>query len=199
MILLSVGISTHTPLARRDWLAVGIDRNGRISTHTPLARRDYTLTSSAEDHAISTHTPHAGRDRLFADCLQNLFISTHTPHAGRDKLVFKLNKNGVNFYSHAPCGARHKLHSPNSSSAGFLLTRPMRGATDETTESLQSFLISTHTPHAGRDVRCILQKSASKHFYSHAPCGARPHERHILPIQQIFLLTRPMRGATCLC
>ena len=56
----------------------------------------------------------------------------------------------------------------------FLLTRPMRGATGTSDiDSLDAF-ISTHTPHAGRDVLV---------FYAF---------RHELA----FLLTRPMRGAT---
>ena len=35
-----VGISTHTPLARRDRIFGSAVYNFHISTHTPLARRD---------------------------------------------------------------------------------------------------------------------------------------------------------------
>ena len=34
------------------------------------------------------------------------------------------------------------------------------------------------------------------HFYSHAPCGARPSRRLNINPRRRFLLTRPMRGAT---
>ena len=33
--------------------------------------------------------------------------------------------------------------------------------------------ISTHTPHAGRDENCQIRRSGWCDFYSHAPCGAR--------------------------
>ena len=36
----SISISTHTPLARRDVICVAIGEFDNISTHTPLARRD---------------------------------------------------------------------------------------------------------------------------------------------------------------
>ena len=111
-----------------------------------------------------------------------------------------------------------KNWSETLSETAFLLTRPMRGATtanimiDERSSIsthtphagrdrtrhlfLLSNNISTHTPHAGRDrVFCII-KLLLKHFYSHAPCGARQciARQHFLVIE--FLLTRPMRGAT---
>mgnify|MGYP001347474644 CR=1 FL=1 len=55
----------------------------------------------------------------------------------------------------------------------FQLTRPMRGATYTATSPLKNLLISTHTPHAGRDRKACLS------FRSF-----------------LFQLTRPMRGAT---
>ena len=33
-------------------------------------------------------------------------------------------------------------------------------------------IISTHTPHAGRDAQRKLIDDAAPNFYSHAPCGA---------------------------
>ena len=80
------------------------------------------------------------------------WISTHTPHAGRDILF------GISTVS------------PST----FLLTRPMRGATD----------IVIYTGYYPYD------------FYSHAPCGARQSTQRHLNYMQQFLLTRPMRGAT---
>ena len=100
-------------------------------------------------------------------------ISTHTPHAGRDVLVFSPMNSFQYFYSHAPCGARRghlypyqlhcgflltrpmrgatKLESEKRFTDVFLLTRPMRGATLFDSESDIMYVISTHTPHAGRD------------------------------------------------
>ena len=56
--------------------------------------------------------------------------------------------------------------------------------------------ISTHTPHAGRDRGVMADGEISDNFYSHAPCGARRRfVLHQFPCKA-FLLTRPMRGAT---
>ena len=58
------GISTHTPLARRDRRGVEVIPITIISTHTPLARRDADQLDVAQGEAISTHTPLARRDVL---------------------------------------------------------------------------------------------------------------------------------------
>ena len=60
--------------------------------------------------------------------------------------------NTTDFYSHAPCGARPYLKNGCVTAMAFLLTRPMRGATQITPD----------------------QAAAYENFYSHAPCGARP-------------------------
>ena len=57
--------------------------------------------------------------------------------------------------------------------ARFLLTRPMRGATVTRTTTSILLIISTHTPHAGRDGKQQQEKDEQNNFYSHAPCGAR--------------------------
>ena len=79
-------------------------------------------------------------------------ISTHTPHAGRDIWVFIVNVIHQYFYSHAPCGARPKHAANVLESIVFLLTRPMRGATYCICNTIYIRSISTHTPHAGRDI-----------------------------------------------
>ena len=127
-------ISTHTPLARRDRIPEKRGRIMCISTHTPHAGRDgaamkptnelknfYShapcgarlLEECLEDIAkfISTHTPHAGRDWRFCASGLPAYISTHTPHAGRDIKSSGLVYAPSDFYSHAPCGARHELLS----------------------------------------------------------------------------------------
>ena len=64
----------HTVHSRRD-----------ISTHAPLAGRDYRLDGVEIACDISTHAPLAGRDQQTLDYLQSLYISTHAPLAGRDR------------------------------------------------------------------------------------------------------------------
>ena len=42
-------ISTHTPLARRDTVDLGVTTVPIISTHTPLARRDHDVLAKSLD------------------------------------------------------------------------------------------------------------------------------------------------------
>ena len=78
---------------------------------------------------ISTHTPLAGRDISEMTRQELAKISTHTPLAGRDVLFKSVGMSFNNFYSHAPCGARHFCPESYWAIFKFLLTRPLRGAT----------------------------------------------------------------------
>ena len=80
----------------------------------------------------------------------------------------------IHFNSHAPCGARPTRLRQKPRSSQFQLTRPMRGATSVAPALSVFSVISTHTPHAGRD--------------NSARMGAI--------VLSTFQLTRPMRGAT---
>ncbi len=89
-------ISTHTPLAGRDFFLHNLFRYfmqflltrpsrgatmryedfiryAEISTHTPLAGRDQLLEIGAVFHGISTHTPLAGRDRYILSVIAKRF------------------------------------------------------------------------------------------------------------------------------
>ena len=76
-----------------------------ISTHTPLARRDWMETSGNPEQLISTHTPLARRDPISIAAVAVMVISTHTPLARRDLPRFMNANNKENFYSHASCEA----------------------------------------------------------------------------------------------
>ena len=125
-----INISTHTPLAGRDFKINKILLTQVISTHTPLAGRDITSQNIAHGQVlfqltrpsrgvtevggsgyvcnyISTHTPLAGRDRASGSIISSLMISTHTPLAGRD-----LNAGDM-----------------MQAAMTFQLTRPSRGVT----------------------------------------------------------------------
>ena len=49
----------------------------------------------------------------------------------------------------------------------------MRGATNNGGIPVVMIMISTHTPHAGRDCASRYKVKPQAHFNSHAPCGAR--------------------------
>ena len=80
----------------------------------------------------------------------------------------------LNFYSHAPRGARLLLTQSKRAQRQFLLTRPSRGATR----------------------RVHSEPGTGQYFYSHAPRGARPQRTSPASGTEKFLLTRPSRGAT---
>ncbi len=192
-----------------------------ISTHTPHAGRDDHFAWIPRAMFIFQLTrPMRGATANVNTFPDHAKISTHTPHAGRDGHVGLYVGGGLHFNSHAPCGARRSFHDFLRSCEKFQLTRPMRGATVCPGDPAQGWIhfnshapcgarrthprvcaldafISTHTPHAGRDMRgATAQNGASgfqltrpmrgatparplvrrhrRHFNSHAPCGARP-------------------------
>ena len=71
----------------------------------------------------------------------------------------------------------------------------MRGVTKNLEDRIVHNEISTHTPHAGRDVIAYNLKSQNK-ISTHTPHAGRDIKIRVLlnPVQ--FLLTRPMRGVT---
>ena len=124
-------------------------------------------------------------------------ISTHTPHARRDQNPLLENILIKNFNSHASCEAWHRVVIKWTKELKFQLTRLMRGVTlfpeyvccsfnnfnshasCEAWLKLEIFIIlplpiSTHTPHARRDILVCWNL------------------HHII----LFQLTRLMRGVT---
>ena len=79
-----MGVLSISLLLAGRWQGHGYRTNGYISTHTPLAGRDWNYRTSSALSVISTHTPLAGRDLIFAAKNIREAISTHTPLAGRD-------------------------------------------------------------------------------------------------------------------
>ncbi len=79
------GISTHTPLAGRDWRAYSYGLGTVISTHTPLAGRDVKriFPSSVSVKFLLTR-PLRDVTAMISLMILLLGISTHTPLAGRD-------------------------------------------------------------------------------------------------------------------
>ena len=72
------GISTHAPLAGRDYYALFIKgRTEEISTHAPLAGRDrYSGSFRRFSRYISTHAPLAGRDSKSVQITMHIFAIT---------------------------------------------------------------------------------------------------------------------------
>ena len=122
----------------------------QVSTHTPLTGRDLFVCLPRFNTNISTHTPLAGRDAQLTVGETTPSISTHTPLAGRDSARSK----AVTFQ------------------ALFLLTRPSRGATQDTLDAAFCYQISTHTPLAGRDLDSGVF-GVQKCISTHTPLAGR--------------------------
>ena len=71
-----MGISTHAPLAGRDFYLPAVSTEKAISTHAPLAGRDIELLTYMRDSLISTHAPLAGRDSKSVQITMHIFAIT---------------------------------------------------------------------------------------------------------------------------
>ena len=193
---LTRAISTHTPLAGRDFVhsarqsgAADFNLHApcgarlgfqplsallfHFNSHAPCGARPRYTTNSTYNAQISTHTPLAERDGRHTTGLIQRLISTHTPLAGRDRVLRVLVRLEKHFNSHAPCGARRLRNDGEKAIYAFQLTRPLRGATIGRDGCIAMYVISTHTPLAGRDALPQRRSAPANHFNSHAPCGAR--------------------------
>ncbi len=170
-----------------------------ISTHAPLAGRDFFFWVSLKAALISTHAPLAGRDEEPEEESPSKYISTHAPLAGRDRSKTRETKTKRNFNPRAPCGARPEYLRHGHHKKLFQPTRPLRGATNTVKHSITTFQISTHAPLAGRDRQQNEIAKGGSNFNPRAPCGARHHAAAQFIEDKIgFQPTRPLRGATAL-
>ncbi len=100
-----VGISTHTPLAGRDWNPIPV--KGYFESFL-LTRpsRDVTCSGGVLTHGCKFLLTRPSRDvtNWQAEVQRPHGISTHTPLAGRDGAVAIVSNAISNFYSHAPRG-----------------------------------------------------------------------------------------------
>ena len=167
----------------------------RISTHAPLARRDFIVCVTGNSYIISTHAPLARRDYMCPSYQNQARISTHAPLARRDSAASPVICAEIHFYSRASCEARLLLRCMKSILSAFLLTRLLRGATEA--EKLYSFLTSFLLTRLLRGATWrLVFRSLYKNFYSRASCEARRFCRNCLLLGLSFLLTRLLRGAT---
>ena len=147
-----------------------------ISTHAPLARRDYNQYHYSNDYEISTHAPLARRDitrpytlLLFSFLLTRLsrgattLIHVH-PYIGQF-LLTRLSRGATIAVFNVP------------KTETFLLTRLSRGATKLEIEINKNASISTHAPLARRDFPFSQKTLRVGNFYSRASREARQQLR----------------------
>ena len=166
-------ISTHTPLARRDGIgAIYLGRTGYFYSHASCEARPLPTNGRLQTHRFLLTRLLRGATATAPSEISGINISTHTPHAGRDPDNQMATTWQPDFYSHASCEARLLGVETNITNWQFLLTRLLRGATFAILIAKMPNVISTHTPHAGRDfisaaMRCGINIS------THTPHAGR--------------------------
>ena len=147
----------------------------RISTHAPLAGRDYSVNLIDRFPVISTHAPLAGRDGLgqtaFAPC--RIFQPTR-PLRGATASRQLLTRQRRYFNPRAPCGARQGGAANMARPISISTHAPLAGRDVEGRKLINPVTgISTHAPLAGRDWLGRYAVCDRYHFNPRAPCGAR--------------------------
>ena len=108
---LEAQISTHTPLAGRDWSVYWLSFEAfNFYSHAPRGARRMSRINVLILLKFLLTRPSRGATYFNYNMWYYIIISTHTPLAGRDFLVKRSRTNYQNFYSHAPRGARLKNH-----------------------------------------------------------------------------------------
>ena len=148
-----VRISTHTPLAGRDTAnlqALGLEQD--FYSHAPRGARLRSAACRGIIEDFYSHAPRGARQILAFSSLLSIsflltrpsrgatrddgyagyihYISTHTPLAGRDENAASKVSGTIDFYSHAPRGARPKSWQQLPASQNFYSHAP-RGARQE--------------------------------------------------------------------
>ena len=104
----------------------------------------------------------------------------------------------IYFNPRAPCGARHGVFHSLTFAPEFQPTRPLRGATvTKNLGSLESVLISTHAPLAGRDSGSLVYRlQGVRIFQPTRPLRGATVIGVKVCLSPSFQPTRPLRGAT---
>ena len=170
----------------------------QISTHAPLAGRDFQCFGLLIQRLFQPTRPLRGATgvlRLLA--LRAEVISTHAPLAGRDDLSGCPVRPATHFNPRAPCGARHdRFAMIERKKKRFQPTRPLRGATVSAEVSFWIDAFQPTRPLRGATA-LFLAIWAADCISTHAPLAGRdktPFERCVYPV--LFQPTRPLRGAT---
>ena len=187
----------------------------------PVRGATQALALTALPEPISIHAPRAGSDlrkRSFGVPLD--LISIHAPRAGSDMKKYGWTEQEFIFQStlpvrgataagvpaaylqryfnpRSPCGERPVVGVNASSSKGFQSTLPVRGATPPAQGGEAD--PSNFNPRSPCGERPFLPSAppSSYQISIHAPrAGSDIAARHIVPRNDVFQSTLPVRGAT---
>ena len=146
---------------------------------------------------ISTHSPHAGRDGANGYTRMLTDISTHSPHAGRDIDQYFSMYGYKHFNPLSPCGERHLPFDFASTLCHFNPLSPC-GERPPTLLHFVRKMISTHSPHAGRDVLSLIT-TLRVIISTHSPHAGRDVLSLITTLRVIISTHSPHAGRDCKC
>ena len=148
-----------------------------ISTHAPLARRDYNQYHYSNDYEISTHAPLARRDITRPSRITLLlFLLTRLSRGATTRFILYTLLLFSFLLTRLSRGATIAVFNVPKTET-FLLTRLSRGATKLEIEINKNASISTHAPLARRDFPFSQKTLRVGNFYSRASREARQQLR----------------------
>ena len=170
-------ISTHAPLARRDYNQYHYSNDYEISTHAPLARRDITRPSRITLLLfLLTRLSRGATTRFILYTLLLFSFLLTRLSRGATTLIHVHPYIGQFLLTRLSRGAtKAVINVPKTET--FLLTRLSRGATKLEIEINKNASISTHAPLARRDFPFSQKTLRVGNFYSRASREARQQLR----------------------
>ena len=144
-----------------------------FNPRAPCGARRMERTSLRRQYPISIHAPRVGRD--LASCRSVPAYHHFNPRApcGARQKIWEYPQAERYFNPRAPCGARRAGVVNISHHLQFQSTRPVWGATTNTSAPAVAVGISIHAPRVGRDSMPFAPPSMTYYFNPRAPCGAR--------------------------
>ena len=181
-VLPSIRISTHTSRVGCDgavrWPSQGIPK---ISTHTSRVGCDRYEEELEQWHYtfLLTH-PVWDVTRSLTNCpLRCKFLLTH-PVWDVTEPIGVIDSQGINFYSHIPCGMWPMHGTQQRLTRDFYSHIPCGMWHAVTTQYSYLAKISTHTSRVGCDADKPRRHPWRRHFYSHIPCGMWLNDRYTI-------------------
>ena len=191
-------ISTHAPLAGRDQLAGGRERDSAGFQPTrPLRGATVLPLPRPVGGEISTHAPLAGRDCLpvSATTAGELDFNPRAP-CGARRHRGRRPSHQEHFNPRAPCGARPRPLRTAAKTKYFNPRAPCGARRGGVQQSADHKSISTHAPLAGRDEAFNTGAKSIEQFQPTRPLRGATVFHIVLSAICLFQPTRPLRGAT---
>ena len=126
-----------------------------ISTHAPLAGRDYVFVTVFQFRGISTHAPLAGRDESNEAIMEAaVYFNPRAPCGARQKAKIH-GHNQKDFNPRAPCGARHQKKNRKYYRKKISTHAPLAGRDQSlSADAAKAYYFNPRAPCGARQQKC---------------------------------------------